>query len=136
MTGAVSKIDITGRDGKTLNDCWKAGPANFLGLFVSGIPNLFQINGPGSPSVLTNMINGIEQHCEWITSAILKMEKEGIKAIDATKEAQDAWVEKVNSFGDTTIFGGCASWWVFWQYLTGIIKLTPARRYQVRRRQQ
>jgi len=28
----------------------------FLGLMVPGLPNLFTISGPGSPSVLANMV--------------------------------------------------------------------------------
>lgn len=52
MTGAVSKIDITGRNGLTLTEAWKDGPVNYIGLFVSGFPNMFQVNGPGSRTCL------------------------------------------------------------------------------------
>ena len=67
MTGSVAKIDISGRDGQTLNQKWSAGPRTYLGLMSSGFPNLFVITGPGSPSVLSNMIVSIEQHVDWIT---------------------------------------------------------------------
>jgi len=60
MTGTLLRIDIRGRDGRTLEDAWRAGPRTYLGLSVAGFPNLFLVTGPGSPSVLTNMIVSIE----------------------------------------------------------------------------
>jgi cyclohexanone monooxygenase len=70
MTGSLLKIDIRGRDGLALKEAWSAGPRTYLGLNVAGFPNLFTISGPGSPSVLTNMIVSIEQHVTWIGACI------------------------------------------------------------------
>ena len=70
MTGSVAKIDISGRGGQTLNRKWAEGPKTYLGLMSAGFPNLFLITGPGSPSVLSNMIVSIEQHVDWIADAI------------------------------------------------------------------
>ena len=66
MTGAIVGVDISGRDGLTLADAWAAGPTTYLGLMAAGFPNLFMITGPGSPSVLSNMIVSIEQHVDWV----------------------------------------------------------------------
>ena len=66
MTGPLLNIDIRGRQNLKLKDVWSEGPKTFLGMQVSGFPNLFTITGPGSPSVLCNMIVPIEQHVEWI----------------------------------------------------------------------
>src|SRR6202021_3189780 len=66
MTGSVAKIDISGRNGRTLNQKWAEGPKTYLGLMSAGFPNLFIITGPGSPSVLSTMIVSIEQHVDWI----------------------------------------------------------------------
>ena len=70
MTGSVAKIDISGRDGQTLNQKWAEGPRTYLGLMSAGFPNLFIITGPGSPSVLSNMIVSIEQHVDWISDCL------------------------------------------------------------------
>src|SRR3712207_8708617 len=70
MTGALAKIDIRGREGVALRDVWADGPRTYLGLQVAGFPNLFTITGPGSPSVLSNMVVSIEQHVDWITDCI------------------------------------------------------------------
>ena len=66
MTGALLRIDIRGRGGVRLARSWAPGRRTYLGLAVAGFPNLFTITGPGSPSVLTNMIPSIEQHVDWI----------------------------------------------------------------------
>ena len=73
---------------------------------------VYHIAGPGSPSVLTNMIYAIEQHVDWIADAITKMDKEGIKAIVASKEAENGWVGHVNDVADATLLKGCNSWYL------------------------
>ena len=70
MTGALLDIDIRGRGGASLRDKWADGPRTYLGLATAGFPNLFIVTGPGSPSVLSNMVLSIEQHVEWIADCI------------------------------------------------------------------
>ena len=89
MTGALLRIDIRGRDGERLQDAWAAGPRTYLGLGVTGFPNLFTITGPGSPSVLTNMIVSIQQHVEWIGDCIAYLRDHGHQTIEAEEQAQD-----------------------------------------------
>ena len=66
MTGTLFNIDIQGKNNIKLKDKWEEGPKTYLGLTAEGFPNLFTVSGPGSPSVLTNMIVSIEQHVNWI----------------------------------------------------------------------
>ena len=112
MTGAISKIDITGRDGRTLSDAWSAGPVNYLGLSVHGFPNLFTITGPGSPSVLTNMIVSIQHHVEWIADCISWMKVNHLPIIEADADAQDRWVQHVNTVAGMTLYQSCSSWYL------------------------
>jgi cyclohexanone monooxygenase len=112
MTGALAKIDIRGRDGIALADAWSAGPRTYLGLSSAGFPNLFLVTGPGSPSVLTNMLVSIEQHVEWITDCIAALRDGGHTTIEATLDAQDAWVEHVNLIAGFTLFPSCNSWYL------------------------
>ena len=70
MTGALERIDIRGRNRLTLSTKWQDGPKTYLGLAIAGFPNLFTITGPGSPSVLTNMLPTIEQHVNWISDCL------------------------------------------------------------------
>lgn len=112
MTGALDRIHIEGRGGRTLRDEWSAGPQTYLGLQVAGFPNLFTVTGPGSPSVLTNMIVSIEQHVEWIADAIHTLDAGGLRTIEAAPEAQTQWVGYVNEVANHTLFHGCSSWYL------------------------
>ncbi len=112
MTGSLLKIDIRGRDGVRLADAWSAGPRTYLGLNVAGFPNLFTISGPGSPSVLTNMIVSIEQHVNWIGGCIDWMRANRRRSIEATPQAQEEWVGHVNAVASGTLYPGCNSWYL------------------------
>ena len=92
MTGAIMAVHpIAGREGKSLADVWANGPQTYLGLTVAGFPNLFMITGPGSPSVLSNMLVSIEQHADWVVDCLIAMRKAGFTAIEATERAQAGW---------------------------------------------
>jgi cyclohexanone monooxygenase len=112
MTGALLAIDIKGKDGTTLRDAWEAGPRTYLGLGTVGFPNLFMITGPGSPSVLTNMVTSIEQHVEWISDCLAHLREHGCTRIEANPDAQDAWVDHVNMIADFTLYPRCNSWYL------------------------
>jgi cyclohexanone monooxygenase len=112
MTGALTRIDIRGKAGAKLAERWAEGPRTYLGLSVAGIPNLFIITGPGSPSVLTNMLPTIEQHVEWIADCIGYMRAKNLSRIDATPEAETAWVARVNEIADGTLFPTANSWYL------------------------
>jgi len=111
MTGSLLKINARGPV-VSLLDAWAAGPRTYLGLSVHGLPNMFTISGPGSPSVLTNMITSIEQHVEWIRDCLVSMRSRGLRRIEATESAQEAWVEYVNAVADMTLFPTCNSWYL------------------------
>ncbi|MAB10819.1 MAG: cyclohexanone monooxygenase [Hyphomonas sp.] len=112
MTGALDRIDITGRGGLKLKDKWAAGPLTYLGLTVSGFPNMFLITGPGSPSVLSNMIVSIEQHVDWIADCIHDMGQRQLTVVEATPEAEAEWVAHVNEVADTTLYPQANSWYL------------------------
>ena len=130
MTGPILDIDIRGRDGLSLSDKWSAGPRTYLGLMVAGFPNLFAIAGPGSPSVLSNMVVSIEQHVDWIADCLEHMRQEGLDCIEPAKEAEDGWVDHANELASATLFPQANSWYmganipgkprVFMPYLGGV----------------
>ena len=112
MTGALLKVDIRGRGGRTLAEKWAAGPRSYLGLAIAGFPNLFTITGPGSPSVLSNMIVSIEQHVDWIADCVAHLRAHGHAVIEATADAEDAWVAHVNEVGHATLYPRANSWYM------------------------
>lgn len=112
MTGAIERIDIQGRDGLTIKEAWSEGPVNYIGLMVAGFPNMFTITGPGSPSVLTNMLNAIEQHVEWVTDCIAHLAASQAGSIEASKQAQDAWSHHVDQIAAITLMPRANSWYM------------------------
>jgi len=112
MTGSLLRIDICGRGGLALPEQWYAGPRTYLGLGVPGFPNMFTITGPGSPSVLANMIVCIEQHVDWIGECIDYLRSNGHRHIEATEHATDAWVDHVNLVASYTLYPTCNSWYL------------------------
>ncbi len=130
MTGTLLRIDIHGRDGATLREAWAAGPQTYLGLMTAGLPNMFMITRPGSPSVLSNMIVSIEQHVDWVAACVAWMRANGQAAIEADPAAQAAWVAHVNEVAHRTLYPQANSWYmganipgkpqVFMPYIGGV----------------
>ena len=112
MTGSLNRIDIRGRAGRSLKDKWREGPRTYLGIAVAGFPNLFTITGPGSPSVLTNMLPSIEQHVEFISDMIVHVREHGGGCVEASGEAESEWVGHVNLLADKTLYPTCNSWYL------------------------
>ena len=112
MTGALLKIDIRGAGDQTLNEKWREGPKTYLGLGIAGFPNLFTITGPGSPSVLTNMLPSIEQHVEWLADCIGYLRDKGLSRIEPRAEAEESWVAHVREVAGTSLRSTCSSWYI------------------------
>jgi cation diffusion facilitator CzcD-associated flavoprotein CzcO len=112
ITGALLEIDIRGRDGLPLAEKWSQGPRTYLGLCVAGFPNLFMITGPGSPSVLSNMVVSIEQHVDWITNCLGYLGSHGLDRIEASAGAEEAWGAHVGELAGATLYPQAASWYV------------------------
>jgi cyclohexanone monooxygenase len=112
MTGALDRMDIRGKGGHSLKEKWKDGPKTYLGLETAGFPNFFIINGPGSPSVLTNMLPSIEQHVEFIADCIDYLRRRDLRLIEPSPEAEEQWAEHVNEVAEETLFTGCNSWYM------------------------
>ena len=111
MTGALLNMDIRGRGGLTLREKWAAGPRTYLGLMTAGFPNLFIVTGPGSPSVLSNMVVSIEQHVDWIADCLVYLAEQDAGTIEPDVAAEDAWAEHVNEKANETLFPQANSWY-------------------------
>jgi cation diffusion facilitator CzcD-associated flavoprotein CzcO len=112
ITGALLDIDIRGRGGESLAGKWSRGPRSYLGLCVAGFPNLFIVTGPGSPSVLSNMVVSIEQHVDWIADCLGYLEGRGLGRIEASPGAEEAWGNHVSEIANATLYPRASSWYV------------------------
>jgi cyclohexanone monooxygenase len=130
LTGALLQIDIRGVEGQSLRRKWEAGPRTYLGLGSAGFPNLFMVTGPGSPSVLSNMVISIEQHVDWIADCLKNLHDRKLNRIEPRKEFEDEWVSHVSELAGHTLFVRAASWYmganipgkprVFMPYIGGV----------------
>lgn len=112
MTGSLLRPTITGRDGVTLREHWSGGPRTYLGLMTAGFPNMFVIAGPGSPSLLGNVMVSIEQHVDWVSALLADSAAAGTPVIEATPEAEAGWVDHVNAAAAPTLYMEAASYYL------------------------
>ena len=112
VTGPLIALNITGVGGRTLKETWAEGPQSYLGLMISGFPNLFTVNGPSSPSVLANMLQTIEHHVDLIVDCISYMKKNGLARVDADEDAQIAWAHEVANMAEKTLYTKANSWYM------------------------
>ncbi len=112
MTGALLAVDIRGRGGRRLAEEWREGPRAYLGFAAAGFPNLFMITGPGSPSVLSNMVISIEQHVDFVADLIAAMRVRGARSVEAQAAAQATWVAHVAEAASQTLFPQANSWYM------------------------
>jgi hypothetical protein len=108
----MDKIEIVGRGGETLAQAWAAGPQTYLGLSVAGFPNLFNMTGPGSVSVLANMVLHSELHVNWVADAIAHLDAHGAVALEARPEAVAEWVRECTDRAAATLMPTANSWYV------------------------
>ena len=114
MTGALTRINVRGRDDMSLGDFWAAeGPYTYLGIAVAGFPNLFIVQAPGSPSAATNFVAALEQHVEWIGDCITYLRDNGYRSIEALPDAQREWIEHTSELVAPTVLvdPSCNSWY-------------------------
>jgi cation diffusion facilitator CzcD-associated flavoprotein CzcO/acetyl esterase/lipase len=112
VTGAITAVDIRGRNNVALKDKWANGPQTYLGLGTVGFPNLFLITGPGSPSVLSNMMVSIEQHADWVLDCLGHLDTGGFDVIEPTETAEAGWTQHVNDCADITLYRTANSWYM------------------------
>jgi cation diffusion facilitator CzcD-associated flavoprotein CzcO/acetyl esterase/lipase len=104
MTGPIVAVDITGRGGVTLKEKWADGPSAYLGLAAVGFPNFFMITGPGSPSVMSNMVVSIEQHVDWVVECVDHLRAGGYDTVEPTPLAQSGWMQHVADCAAITLY--------------------------------
>lgn len=112
MTGSVTRIGIAGRNGATIQDRWRDGPSNYLGVAVHGFPNMFNMVGVGGPSVLATMVTCSEQHGDWIADLIGHMRERGIARFEPRAEAEAAWGGEVAAAAGRSLRSSCNSWYL------------------------
>ncbi|MCQ4321090.1 NAD(P)/FAD-dependent oxidoreductase [Pseudomonas stutzeri] len=111
-SGALSRIDITGRAGMKLAEDWRKDIRTTMGLMKHGFPNLFMTGAPLAPSAaLCNMTTCLQQQTEWITDCIRHLRETGQELIEPTREGEDAWVRHHDETANATLVAKTNSWY-------------------------
>ncbi len=111
ISGSMLRLDPKGRGGMRLSERWTDRFHNYLGLTISGFPNLFMIHGPGSPGVFYNMPLGAERQMGWIGNLVRRLRDRNLGAVEATADGEAAWAEEVAALANATLFPRTDSWW-------------------------
>ncbi|NIH80811.1 flavin-containing monooxygenase [Amycolatopsis viridis] len=112
MTGALTRIDITGARGRSITEAWADGPVTYLGVQIPGFPNLFTVNGPGAPSVLSNMVLTAEQQVDWLVGLLQHADGAGATQVEVRDDAAVKWTDHVQQAADATLFPRANSWYL------------------------
>ena len=111
VTGALTRIEITGVGETKLSDKWRAGPTSYLGYMVAGFPNLFMVHGPLTPAALAQMITAGEWQVDFIAGMIGDLESDGFTRIDTTIGAENSWAAEVDGAASHTVYNLADSWY-------------------------
>lgn len=112
-TGALTRIDVRGREGRSLTEEWGRDIRTTMGLMVEGYPNLLTTAVPLAPSAaLCNMTTCLQQQTEWISDAIRHVRAGGKSVIEPTREGEDAWVAHHEEVANTTLVPSTTSWYL------------------------
>jgi cation diffusion facilitator CzcD-associated flavoprotein CzcO len=119
LTGAMTRIDPIGPDGDRLSQLWADGPVTFLGVMVPRLPNLFSFSGPGSPSVLANMVLHAEVQVDWAVGLMVDAKHRGITEVEPRRDAAQAWTAHVAEVAERTLFPMAKSSWYLGSNIDG-----------------
>jgi acetone monooxygenase len=112
-SGALTRIDIRGRGGRSLKEDWGREIRTTMGLQVHGYPNLFTTGAPLAPSAaLCNMTTCLQQQVDWITHCIQAVKAQGKRVIEPTKETEDRWVAHHDETANKTLVVKTDSWYM------------------------
>lgn len=112
MTGSLLKPNIVGRNGQSLREKWAAGPVTYLGIATEGFPNFFFITGPGSPSLLSNVLLSIEQHVDWLGALVAAGADRNARSIEVSASAEREWTDHVSTAAAATLYPLAASYYM------------------------
>lgn len=112
-TGALSGIDLRGRNGTVLREVWEDDLRTTMGLQVHGFPNLFTTMAPLAPAAaFCNVPTCLQQQVDWITKCIAYVLENGGSVIEPTQDFEDDWVRHHDELASQTIIMDSASWYV------------------------
>jgi hypothetical protein len=100
----MTQLGLESVNNTKLDEEWVTGAVTYLGLTVSGYPNMFHIYGPQAPTLLSNGPTTVELQGRWIADCIQKMRMNNIKYINPKREAAVAWKKDIVDINNQMLF--------------------------------
>ncbi|HSV40896.1 MAG TPA: NAD(P)/FAD-dependent oxidoreductase, partial [Nocardioidaceae bacterium] len=110
----VTPMTVSGVDGVDLEHSWAEGPAAYLGMTVTGFPNLFLMYGPNTNFGGGSIVYILECQARYIVDAVRTLDRRSASRVDVRQEAYDAFSEDTQRRLRNSVWavGGCTSWYV------------------------
>ena len=84
-------LDIRGKDNLSIQEAWKDGPRNYLGMVVDGFPNMFQMYGPNTNLGHNSIIIMSEAQANYITQCVERIKSSNTESIEIKKAVIDRY---------------------------------------------
>ncbi len=108
----LADAEITGRNGKTLNEAWSNGNYAYKTICVPDFPNFFFIGGPNSPIGNFSYLLTAETQYAYVEKLINLISKGDVREISPKADVTDTFNEKLKgAMPDTVWASGCQSWY-------------------------
>jgi cation diffusion facilitator CzcD-associated flavoprotein CzcO len=112
-TEPLADIRIAGRDGVTLAEAWRGGMEAWLGLTVSGFPNLFLLGGPNTGLGHNSVVFMLEAQIGYVLRCLRLTRRRGAAVMEVRSEAQSRFNTKLRRWMERTVWlSGCRSWYL------------------------
>ncbi|ABM93355.1 flavin-containing monooxygenase [Methylibium petroleiphilum] len=112
-SGALTRMDIRGRGGRSLKQEWSKEIRTAMGMQIHGYPNLFSTASPLAPTAaLCNMPTCLQAQVEWVTDCIAYARATGKKVVEPTREFEESWVRHHDEVANRTLLVKTDSWYM------------------------
>jgi NADH-quinone oxidoreductase subunit B len=112
-TEPLIAIQLVGRGGVEIHDAWRERMSAYLGVTVSGFPNLFVLLGPNTGLGHNSVVLMIEAQVRYVMSCLALMKRGQRRALEVRPETQKQFVTDIYRRLAGTVWqsGGCRSWY-------------------------
>ncbi len=112
-TAYMRPIELTGRDGLTIEEAWRDKMIAYRSMCIPGFPNFFLTLGPNSPVGNYSVIAISERQADFAISLIKEWQKGNLPTIEVKKSAFYNWYSNLKDKLRTTVWAsGCQSWYL------------------------
>lgn len=111
LSGALKRMDIRGRNGAPIKEKFMTDSHTSMGMMTAGFPNMFYLNGPGSPASLFQPLLLVQDQMDWILDLLDHTRANGQSVVEPTIELENEWMDHCEEASKATLFHKVSSWY-------------------------